>query len=98
MPRTLPFTVASSLLVALFGTSVAYGGLVGGVIGGFHEDANNAYVDVLILPEPGTAVLLGLGLAGLAGSADRPRRGGFVRELGGDRVASGSARLPILRS
>ena len=52
------------------GADAAYGDAVVGD-GGSFLTANNATIDINVIPEPGTALLMGLGLAGLAAAGRR---------------------------
>lgn len=62
--------IAAEDITLSFGTNAALGAVAVGN-GGSFLPFNNASVNLRVIPEPGTALLMGLGLAGLAGSRRR---------------------------
>ncbi len=66
----IPTQIAASNIDMTFGTSEALGAVAVGNVGQILP-FNNASISLRVIPEPGTALLMGLGLAGLASSRRR---------------------------
>lgn len=68
--RVIMNAVGAGTTTVSIGTSDAYGDAIV-LPGGAFGTSNNATVDITVIPEPGTALLMGLGLAGLAAAGRR---------------------------
>jgi len=68
---TLVATAAGTRLISIGGSDDPALGNVAIIAGGASEAITNAFISVTVVPEPGTALLMGLGLAGLAAAGRR---------------------------
>ena len=66
----IPSQIAASNIDLQFGTNIDLAAVAVGA-GGAILPFNNASINLTVIPEPGTALLMGLGLAGLASSRRR---------------------------